>query len=460
MPYPASLFDDTEAVLSLLGTWWQQLYQGRSVSYGICRAKAESEKQAWQDAQEAAASFSREKCPVFHTSLWHPLKLRADKVLAGRPLLYGEPGVEYGDQQGGGSAFVYGGSVDDSVAWDLAEAGAEGLRECLVIASGIAAANVVLAVGVDFSIDQDRKTVVFRKDPFLDPLLPQDTEDDGTLSVTLWAFRGRFDKHLVQDQYGYAVGLDALESSEAFRELTDAVLDGLAAGPSMAVLQRAFAAIAGAPVATEGETVAEVATDSAGLLVLTDRNAHRLSAGSNVLVSAGDVLRAGQPLCDTVLLDLPQGSVPAGLDSLQVPASFFSGVTAGPLTFDGSDVALTVTEDVDGKTKLSWSMPDDDPADVAAFFARLHANGVASGTTLADCLDVRPQPTATEPTADNLPDNVNPLELLFENVFRSNLLLARVKSDLFGDGALGLDYLWALRRILPPTLALLVVDQS
>ena len=456
MQYPASVLDDPENLLSFLGTFWQQLYQDRLLVWSFCRGKAEMERQTYQDALETGAALGYETCPILHTALWHPLTLRADTKLPGKPFVYGG-GEVYGPQPGGGAVFLYGDGLDSSVAWSFEEAGAENLKSCRVVTSGIAAQSVILTEGVDFLIDLDQSLVVFRDDPFNDPRIQQETADDGVAVITMWAFRGGFERNLVRDQYGYALGLEA-ESSLNYRELVAAILDSMASGPSIENFQRAFAAIADAPVAKGVETVEDVVVDANYLWVLTDQNAYRFKSTSTALVEIGDVVRAGQPLVDTVRIDQPNGAIPAGLTSLTVPADFFAGVTTGALTFEDTNASLVVTTGVSGKTKVAWALGGA-AGDVTAFFNKLHAKGVTAGATLANFLDQRPVEAQTaEPTADNLPTTVNPLQMLFENVFRGNLLLVRTRSDQFGPDALGSSFQWVLRKILPPSLALLVVD--
>jgi hypothetical protein len=454
LTFPAGLLDDAEETLSLLGTFWQQLYQGRTTAWSLCRGKNELERQTYQEVLDASAALGRNTCPVFNTILWHPLVLRYGESQPGNPLLYGDEGALYGD-----STLTYGGGTDTSVAWTLEGVGAADLRDCLVIADGMASPSAIFTAGVDFFLNTTRGVIIFREDPFQNPLIAQDLADDGVATVTLWAFRGGYEHNTVQDQYGYAIGLEA-DSSANYRELVDAILDGAASGPCLASFQRAFGAMADSPFADGNETVEDVTGDANGVLVITDSRVYRYPATANVLVLSGDSLLPGQAIVDTVRIDMPNGTVPAGLTSLTVPAAFFAGVTAGNLTFTNTNETLTITTGVSGKTKLTWPMSDA-ASDVTAFFNAFHAKGVAAGRTLANLLDRRPLASqTTEPTADNLAPTINPLQVLFQNVFRGNLILARVKVDRMGPNALGLGYEWALRRLLPPGTALLVVSEE
>jgi hypothetical protein len=76
--------------------------------------------------------------------------------------------------------------------------------------------------------------------------------------------------------------------------------------------------------------------------------------------------------------------------------------------------------------------------------------------TLAHLLDKRKQPEG-EPSADNLPREINPLRFIVENVLRNNVFVVRINVSALGQNRLGLYNIRHLRQVLPPQTAMIVV---
>lgn len=76
--------------------------------------------------------------------------------------------------------------------------------------------------------------------------------------------------------------------------------------------------------------------------------------------------------------------------------------------------------------------------------------------TLAHMLDSRKY-AETEPTAQHLPQTINPLQFLISNVLRNNVFVARIKVSGLGQNHLGLYNIKHLRQLIPPQTALITV---
>lgn len=76
--------------------------------------------------------------------------------------------------------------------------------------------------------------------------------------------------------------------------------------------------------------------------------------------------------------------------------------------------------------------------------------------TLAHLLDKRRQPDG-EPIAKNLPQEINPLRFLVENVLRNNVFVVRINVSALGQNRLGLYNIRHLRQVIPPQAAMIVV---
>jgi hypothetical protein len=75
---------------------------------------------------------------------------------------------------------------------------------------------------------------------------------------------------------------------------------------------------------------------------------------------------------------------------------------------------------------------------------------------LAQLLDRRTPPLASEPTTATLPATINPAEFLADNLLIGNALLYVVKSQFATEG-LGLSWLRVFRDIVPPWNAVIVI---
>lgn len=441
--------DSYEALLSLLGSFWSTYYEGRDVIEGLCQARLEAEKQAAQQAQETENAIGVTTISPWHTERWTAWTIKSGDIGPGRITKFGDEAT-FGES--GEGTTLFGGSSDGSVGWTAPTA----LYDCGLISSGISGNPVWLVRGIDFSVESGR--IVFWRNPFSDSRFVQYETEDGTdVEIQLFLFNSQFDYGQTYEQFGSAVGRYG-DSSQEYVDSLAAELTGIAGNPSSSSFQKLAAALVDVDLVKEaGEVVEDIQSNAEEHLVITDKNIYKLSAEANLLVSVGDVLEDSQPLTDALRIDfLNNGTIPAGLEAIEVPASFFGGTTTGPLTFSDTDEAVSVST-VSGKTKITFGLGGDS-SDITAFFTKMHANGVATGSTLANCLDTRPQPAVGEPAAGNLPSTINPLEFLLQNVLRGNAVLIRGIPTAYGPNSVGLEKSWPLRRLLSPFVALLIQE--
>jgi hypothetical protein len=316
-----------------------------------------------------------------------------------------------------------------------------------------------LTCGLDFTVAGGR--ITFRDDPFADPLLAaRDVVDaDGRpvdREVALWCFAADSDRGFIHEHFGHVLGI-RLESSAAYRDLVNAVFDAFVGGTAVEQLLAALAAIAGTPLVREAEEVVEgIYSDGRGFVVATDRNAYRFPAGAVPVVTPGQVVRAGDPLVDTLeVRELNDGVVPPGLASFSIGEGILAHGYHADVAFHDRDVPVAVVEGPGRFTRVSWELGGH-PADVERFWDEVHARGIARGQTLAHALDLRDDP-ATEPGRDNLPDTVNPLAFLLRNLLRGNAIFVRIRAGGLGEDALGLEHLRLLRRVVPPHACLITL---
>ena len=441
--------DNIDSLMSLLGSFWSTSYAGRNVIEGLCQARLELEKQSIINWHEAENSRGATDIDPWHTERWTPWSIRSKDIGAGRLAKFGGGSI-FGES--GSKTTVFGGSADGSVGW----AAPADLHDCHLISNGITGAPIWLVSGLDFSVEDGR--IVFWRNPFTDNRFTQYQTDDGKdVEIPLFLFNARYDQGAAYEQYGAALGHYGTTSQEYVDSLA-AELTGLSANPSSSSFRKLASAMADVDLVKEdGEVVEVIQTSSTQHLVITDKNVYKLSSAAALLVAVGDVLKAEQPLTAALRIDfLNSGLVPAGLTFIDMPASFFGGITSGTLRFENSATAVSIST-VSGKTKITFALTGAG-GDVTAFFTALHANGVATGNTLANYLDNRPKPAVGEPTSGNLPATINPLKFLLENVFRGNAVLIRGAPAAYGPNAVGFSKTLPLRRMLSPFVALLIQE--
>jgi hypothetical protein len=435
--YVDSDLHNARKLLSLLGSFWADTFQSVDQVSAYCADLGEVGYQASIDLEETINSVGRLTVPVQHTEQWYSFYL-LESLKGVAPLRYGPDAGDFGDGQ------IYGGSVAPVYSWDCPVTSVD------LIMNRIYDPSATLTRSLDFVIDDGR--LVFRNDPFADPrfvtspvLDEQGLEIDNQLA--LWLFRPAIDQEFIWTHFGYIMGI-RLPSSQNYKDLVNAILDAITGCTATEQVLGMLAAVTDCGFALGDEVVEDIVSGNE-LLVITDSHVYRYTPACTPVVNVGDALIAGDAIVNTVETHyLNHGTVPDWLNTLSIGGGMLPSNYMSDITFGNTDTPLIVEPNVDGYTKISWSLGGF-PADVAEFWDEVHRRGVASGQTLAHSLDTRPDP-AGEPTAASLPASINPLEFLADNYLRYNALLVRIRTGGFGPNALGLDQLRHLRRIVPP----------
>lgn len=513
--YPGSDLDRSRILLSLLGTFWAQTYTGRDQLRSYTNATATAVAQTHRNLLEVVAALSRHDVPIFHEELLVPIVLRKSQLNSQitNSARFDRTSLTFGDRVKFDVPLL-----DDLFSFPIDPA----LRGVKQVLNKITFPTVVWLESVDFLIDTDNRAIRFTSNPFENdgflrrPIYSDDVVTDE--EITLWGFCGQFDYNYVFNQFAYAVGIK-LRSSEAYKQLMNAVISGLIDGGASAKnLDLALSAICGIPLTVDQhETIEEIFYDSHGLFIASDKNVYRFAADAEPLVSVGMRTTAGTQLVrcfevrelftfNTYKLPEDDNLVPVtdattnlvtqlfepinteayedvilntganqtttrkDLLGLAVDRGFLSACFLGDLLFENKLVPLEV--DVNhptGYTYLRFGLGGF-PADVQQFFDELHARGIEAAEmaqdpchppgrrtgTLAHILDTRIQPNS-EPGPEHLPDVINPMRFLIENVLRNNVFVVRIVVAATGPDALKVYNIRHLRRLLPPQTAMLVV---
>ena len=481
--YPSTDYDRAKNLLALLGTFWYELYEGRSQVLSIAAAKGQVENQTLTDLLAAADALAYRSCPLYHVDNWYLLRLlKSQRNMLGVTQTYYD-----GSQQ-----FDSGQSFDTPPPnARFAFPAPDDLREIKQVFNRFTEPSLCWAPGVDFTLATG--SISFLVDPFLDPrIAKRAVYQDGDVvdeEAVLWVFKGQFDFDTLYRQYGYVLNL-RFRSGQAYRRLLTTFFDSIVGGTTALPLLLATSAITGIPVVQEPtETVTTIDTDARGLLIATDQHVYRFPSVALPTVAVGDTVRAGQSLTDALtIMELNRGTIPDDVRALAMGKGFLAACYYGDLIFENKEVPLEVDEShPSGFTYVKFGLGGF-PLDVARFFDELHDRGIAESQkpidacqptdtvfipgdecageglpnqrirrgTLAHLLDRRAEPVG-EPTAASLPRTINPLQFLVANVLRNNTTLIRVKAASLGSDSLGLHASTHFRKIVPPHTAVILI---
>jgi len=445
-------------LLTALGSFWYWYFQDRDKLYTHLRSVGHRQEQAHDDYLETVALISRYLTPVFHTENWYLLVLKAsDKDNVFR--VYGQDNLTYG------SGARYGDPQTEEFLFPLPEDDFFGeLTEMpYAIYNRVLYPSKTWTFGVDYDIDKERKLLRFREDPFESGYVAKRDvyNDEGELvdeEIGLWVFKGKWDQEYIYQHWSFAVDLVA-ESTEFFKELTNALWDAYAFGSNMKSIQMMVSAMLGVPFVIEPtETVEDIVTEVDRKLVITDKHVYEFSLEAEVIVSIGDTLFAGQELTDAVTVVDCAGNAPdySELPGISISENYLSGGYFSELVFENGEVDVEYGGvNAEGKAVVTFRIQGY-PADVDLFFAKAMEVALATGEeTLAELLDLRDNP-ATQPLPVNLPSTINPLEFAMDRIMRNNLWFMKIRTSAVDSDAPGLAFLRHIRPVVPPHTSLLI----
>jgi hypothetical protein len=463
--YPGTPYDRPHTFLATLGSFWASTYKAQDQMETYAELNVQLEAQNHLLLLETAACVARSKIPLFHTENWHLLQLKTSDLDAGNSRLVRFDGATRLD----GSAQFDRPQATDQYAFPLPP----NLVSAPLIMNRITNPSRIWTQNVDYVVDTARQLLIFRDNPLTDPLVAiRPLVEDGIIidqEAGLWLFRGQFDWQYAYDHFGYVLGIK-MASSQGYKELLNALFDGLVGGLTGSRLRRALAAMTGTPLVVEPtETVELVEVGCDKVLVATDKNAYQFNGRCVPLVAAGDVVHAGDPLTDVLTIhEFNRGDLPEDLLALALGRGFLASCFYGELVFENREVPLVVDEDHrSGYTYCRFALGGQ-PLEVTQFFDDMHARGVAAippatcdnegarRGTLAHLLDTRAK-LISETKAANLPATINPLRFLITNVLRNNAFVVRIKASGMGRGRVGLYNTRHLRKLLPPHAAMLLL---
>jgi len=465
--YPEDDLNKGQRLLTLLGSFWSELFDDRDKLQAHLQSSAHEQGQTHLNFLETVACVSRFTVPVFHREDWHLLVFKRSEV-ENTASVYKAGDLVYGPQSGAvpgrpaGFIQTYGGR-------DRLDVVKVPLPSPLVdlpvtLQNLVINPSLVLVKGTDYDIEvrANSRVVVFRDDPFANDYIPQrdvinEAGEVTDREIALWVYSGQFDLDYVYIQFGYVLGLH-LYSTQFYKDLLNAWWNQFLQGFTVQHLQSFLSALSGAPISIHPtETVEVIRDEGDSKIVVTDKNCYRVAAGATVTVAVGDVLHAGDALSDAFEIVELGGPSPdfGSFQSAAFGRNFLTGGYFSELAFRNAQVTVQYGGvDHDNRAIVTFEVSGF-PGDVEAFWNQVQERGKVEGRTLANLLDIRPDPDG-EPGPENLPATINPLEFVLENILKNNLFVMRVKQSSFDPDAPGIALFRCLRDTIPPHTAYII----
>jgi hypothetical protein len=445
MPTPV-LLDNARRVAELLGNFWSRDYAGYQQVVDTIDGTLEIYRQVYQEIQECAAVMSRHTLPIFKLRRWLPIRIQ-ESALVRPPRFYGD-GYLYG------AGLLYG-ETDPSGAW---RTGLDGVDRIPAMTNRISSASIHLFDGLDFTITDGY--LRFRDNPFDNELwAPQTLFDDGEpvdREIILWAHQVEMTATYIYDHLGSVLGVNNTSSSLALRDGLNAIMDAIVNGCSAQNPIQFLSAITGIPFAkADGEVVEVVMPFDDDLYIITDQQVYTFPVETTALVAVGDSLRKYQALTTAAQIHTLNRGVVPDIRALAIGKNLTTYAENADLVFINEAVPIETTTDDDDRLKVTFELGGD-TEDVEAFWAAVHAYGLADGRTFAQYLDQR-SVQDDEPLPEHLPSTINPLEFLIANILRYNAIVIEIRVGETPSSPIGLHWLLLLRRILPPHVGPLFV---
>ena len=469
--FPSNYFDVATDFLGTMGSFWRYDFSDRGQLLAEFDGLSELFQQHLQDHGEHVDLLGVATSPIFHRQRLWSMTVKQSEMNAGSAtaLRYYPGRAVYGNQLDSnyglqGQVFTYGGQGPSGglYAFDIPTTLRRG---AYFVTNKLRNPDVVLISGMDFVIDTDVNGIFFTKNPFelgfeQRPVLDDDNDQTDT-EITLWFWNTDWEWDYLYKQHGYAYGIEA-KSSSYYRDMLVAYQRMITRCNSVPDMMLFLSGAVGIPVALEAETVELILTYVDKKQIITDMNVYEGPVNATVVVAVEDELVYGDPLFDTIeLIELSGASYDIStVDRLPFSRNFLSGGYIGELTFENTIVSLDWGGyDGDGKAVVTFEVSGYND-DVEAFWDTTLANGKLAGKqTLAEMLDTRTNPIG-QPNVANIPETINPLDYVIDNIFKNNLFLIRVKSEDCGVNAPGLSFAKLLRNVVPPHTTFILIVKA
>ncbi len=439
--YPSTDLERVSVLRNLLGSFWTSIFSDQVGLNAYFKTMSRVFDQAYQNYSEVIQCSVRLLTPVFHKELCQVIKLNKSAKGLAVPR-YDDTGIYYDNGLIYDQTFNTGKptwAIDSSIS-DLS-----------VLVDSIDRPSVMLVEGVDFFLTNGN--LQFVTDPFNSI---QSTPEGDDETILLFALDGKTDRQYIRDHWGYVVDLSISNSSQAYLDTVNAILDSVVSSPSTANVRKVLESACGCDlVRNRNETVEGVYFNGITRTVVTDKESYSYPEEAVVEVAIGDVVSAGDALTDRIkIYDINQGDNIDDLEAIILGEGTL--LTGGQLIFYNQDVLLEVIGSYsNGCPKIRFNIGGH-PSVIEVFWAEVDYFSETVGITVAHYLSGIYD---SAPAVTDLPIYVNPLEFVCRHVLRWGASVARIKpiSQSLSRSRLVANLSNSLRQVVPAEGAVLVI---
>lgn len=376
---------------------------------------------------------------------WFPLVIFKDRLTNSSLYKYGDPTLTYQSP----SLIVYGEVESTSRFVYRLPSQLITIHDIPEFVDSITTSRVVIDPS-QFSYDNMTGDIEFLLDPFT--IVTPKVSSDGREYIVLWMRNPEIDLNVPFDQVGWVLKYDRV-SVQTYAESLKSVWELALLGPSWGRYRRGLLDAMGLPYARSDAQVVRVDNDGWQWAITTDQGQlYTVAPSTDIqpLVSAGDLVKQGDPLTDGVVfaeyaetLNLSSSALSGLL--LRVPLS--TGEVAA-ITF--ANTATEWTYEAGRPSEFRFPVGGDDPAieqfwvDVDTFAT---ANGIDFQTLYGLSVPGSPGPTG---------DVVNPMHRIIQDLLHNSLVVASVTLSELPEHPGGYH---DRARLLLPTDILLILHQ-
>ena len=457
--YPKNELEKRGLLASKLGTFWNFIFGSADYVKDLNNALTDFTIQKLQDLKETKQCLSVVDVPIYHNEFVMPLTLSsADESNSYvDSLTYGLDNVLYGNSSG--VTYTYGGNVsNEHFSFDIDSS----IKRISFITNRITDPSVVFINGIDFYLDTENSVITFRDSLFENDLIAKKQVSGSRQECLIWLNNVSIDMEFIKTHFGSITNITMPESSNFYRSAVSNKWDCAYLGTSESRIENLLSDLTAAPIAEGNETVEVIDTeDPDRLVIITDKNVYKFHPEANASVAVGDTLIEGQSLTDIFAVYETGGGdidddLPSDIAAISLGSSYINGDFIGELIFKNENVDLEYYgQDSSDNTIVKFEVSGF-PGDIETFWDQVHSAGVSGGAVLADYLDNRSNGNGP-PTAEHLPNYINPMKLIVRNIMGNNILLVKLRPlQLLDEAAENIRYFRLLRNILPPHTSILV----
>lgn len=467
--YPTNTVTDGQFLYRSLGSFWTQLFYEKEALKGYTLGMADELIQAYYNLTETVRQYSVKEIDLLHKERWKELVIKksefnAISIQAGDGLVFGQQPAT--DTLYSSKIFRVGFPKESDAAYSFKPP--YSVKKFGALANRILAPSLLLLPGVDVIVNDD--LLLFNSNLFADTRIPRAklVTDDGRQAtytdsagnvlddefIVLWVYNVEQDNQELYKNFGVLLDIN-LPTSQSYKELLKAIMNLSVEGPTVAALNKAFAALLDVPVIIEPlETVEDVYDLGEYTYVITDKNVYRApvsyTLASNINIGAtlyaGDILTGNVKLYDPVIHP-SWWKTEIRSSKLGFASHVFAANATHQLFFENTASVITYqkTATLD---RIIFPVVGD-TIDVAAFQAYINLPDNKRQILAALNIDAT-KDLQTVTTA------VNPLDFMFSNLFKNNTLFVRLY--FYSNAQLNLFFslLGELQPYLPPHVYLLM----